>query len=170
MFETLSECRQHVHALASRCWIVAKRVSIEGTLARLPALLSKLTVVMIAPSCSSRNPCNSYFLVTCRQICTWMILKIPCSNQNPERVEVILFEKLVSAMSSLRSRPAIRNMLSVGALLAFVGFLSDGSYGVASTACGNKSVISLAHCDGNPIASSSRALYDCPYAMCPPYL
>ncbi len=38
-----------------------------------------------------------------------------------------MLEKLVSAFSSIRSRPAIRNMLSVGALFAFVGFLSDGS-------------------------------------------
>ena len=42
-------------------------------------------------------------------------------------VESILLRKLVSVLSSLKNRPAIRNMVSIGALFAFVGFLSDSS-------------------------------------------
>lgn len=38
-----------------------------------------------------------------------------------------MLRKLASALSSIRVRAAIRNMLSIGALFAFVGFLSDSS-------------------------------------------
>lgn len=42
-------------------------------------------------------------------------------------VESILLKKLTSVLSSIKNRLSIQNLVSIGALFAFVGFLSDSS-------------------------------------------